>query len=850
MADDILIPVTTKKGAKKQIAPSDLQKALDLGATIDGTTGDGLVPMVTAKGAQKFIAPIEVPKALGLGATFAPLSAPAEPDAEQEPAPVAPVPGVPTEPAPEAHTGALDKARTYFEGLGKGAALGSSAPMEYLEGASTWIGNKAYELTHPEAREVGFGESLDTARRDMGDRAEANPLTNAAGQVSGIVLPALATGGTSGLARGAALTPSGIVSQGASRAAAVVGRKVAAETGWKAAGTIANMAVQGAVEGGAYAAVTQGNEVDKAISSGDWDGVAEKVMAATGEGAMFGAGLSVAAGTAGQAVAKGAGKIKQGAVKLINEADLGNFAARRAYKQALGGRNLKALRQADKYLGGPEAVGRTLMREGVVTPSSTVEEIAESAGRLADERGALIGNLVGQFDEAGAASRKELLARVERDVLAPLRKTPTGRAVAEGVAGKVGAELDDLATAADDTLSLRELWERRVAMDKALGKWQTNTADVSVEGVRDVIRAFRGYFDEMAEKAAKAAGKPQLKQAYDLARQEYGHLRHAEDAAKAAIQRDTSNRFFSLTDYMTGLTATAAQGEISPETIAYGFLTAAANKYARKQLSGLAATAIDKVGQRSASKLIRSVDVMAQSADDFAGAATKAQERLNTAAGLKGLLTGVGTKLKEAIPQAVTYQGVNKFLADLDPNSEASQELYARLEAIGMESPELADYIAAKHDAAREFILAKAGPEPLDMFGRPTDRDPQAKRALARYATAIQDPVGALERIGEGKGTDEDREALQAVFPRTYQEFIEKALEQMGDDVPYKKRIIASHALGIPTDSTMDPGYVAFVQRSALDNRGNEMIKQGSGGAPNIAGGMETRADGLINRAR
>jgi hypothetical protein len=527
---------------------------------------------------------------------------------------------------------------------------------------------------------------------------------------------------------------------------------------------------------------------------------------------MFGAGLSVAAGTAGQAVAKGAGKIKQGAVKLINEADLGNFAARRAYKQALGGRNLKALRQADKYLGGPEAVGRTLMREGVVTPSSTVEEIAESAGRLADERGALIGNLVGQFDEAGAASRKELLARVERDVLAPLRKTPTGRAVAEGVAGKVGAELDDLATAADDTLSLRELWERRVAMDKALGKWQTNTADVSVEGVRDVIRAFRGYFDEMAEKAAKAAGKPQLKQAYDLARQEYGHLRHAEDAAKAAIQRDTSNRFFSLTDYMTGLTATAAQGEISPETIAYGFLTAAANKYARKQLSGLAATAIDKVGQRSASKLIRSVDVMAQSADDFAGAATKAQE--------------------------------------LDPNSEASQELYARLEAIGMESPELADYIAAKHDAAREFILAKAGPEPLDMFGRPTDRDPQAKRALARYATAIQDPVGALERIGEGKGTDEDREALQAVFPRMYQEFIEKALEQMGDDVPYKKRIIASHALGIPTDSTMDPGYVAFVQRSALDNRGNEMIKQGSGGAPNIAGGMETRADGLINRAR
>lgn len=200
--------------------------------------------------------------------------------------------------------------------------------------------------------------------------------------------------------------------------------------------------------------------------------------------------------------------------------------------------------------------------------------------------------------------------------------------------------------------------------------------------------------------------------------------------------------------------------------------------------------------------------------------AVSTQQTINQASKLPGIIGNAVEKAGEVARPLKEMFDINKALNHLrmeaDPTTAQGEEHNQTLAQIADEAgPEMAQAIKAKYDAKAQFLLDKAGPQPVDMFGRPAPYPPAIQDKLRRYMDAADDPQGALERIGNGKGTSEDRETLQAIYPKMWDEFAQKVLSNVDDKVPYNKRIKASFAIGLPLDSSLKPDNVAFYQTLA-----------------------------------
>jgi hypothetical protein len=140
-----------------------------------------------------------------------------------------------------------------------------------------------------------------------------NPVVSGAGEVGGIVLPAVLSGGIAAEAEGAAgaaraaarLTPAALVGRlGAGVTEGVAARMGGSGLAARIASTVIPKAAGSAVEGAFYGA---GNSVSEA-SLGDHDLNAEKVMSNVGLGILIGGGVGSIFGAGEGALAKFAGK--------------------------------------------------------------------------------------------------------------------------------------------------------------------------------------------------------------------------------------------------------------------------------------------------------------------------------------------------------------------------------------------------------------------------------------------------------------------------------------------------------------------------------------------------------------
>lgn len=236
-------------------------------------------------------------------------------------------------------------------------------------------------------------------------------------------------------------------------------------------------------------------------------------------------------------------------------------------------------------------------------------------------------------------------------------------------------------------------------------------------------------------------------------------------------------------------------------------------------------------------------------------AAVSAQGAVNAASKLPGI---IGNAVKATRTPAVktsvdsALKQLDHLQKEQDPNTQEGQDHHSSLMQIQDElGPDMAQAIGAKYQAKTAFLLEKAGSPPLDMFGRPTRRDPVTALKLSRYVDAAENPVGALQRIGNGQGTSEDQETLQALYPQMYSEFAQKALENIDDSTPYPQRVKASLALGVPADRTMDPSYIAFTQ-GVVHSQAQQRAQPGGGGGGgkfDASAGMQTRSDRLSAKA-
>lgn len=183
-------------------------------------------------------------------------------------------------------------------------------------------------------------------------------------------------------------------------------------------------------------------------------------------------------------------------------------------------------------------------------------------------------------------------------------------------------------------------------------------------------------------------------------------------------------------------------------------------------------------------------------------------------------------------------RAVEDSQALVDPNSGEYAALQAQVQDVARESPELAQALEQKVMAKAEFIASKIPPstDSSDPFqARPSLVDPVTERTVAKYVDAAQNPVRALERMSRGEGTKEDKEVMQALYPRLYERYVAQVMQHVGEmkKPPTREQRQKLHfATGVPMSREQQPSYVAKRQEVAAqagnvtqEERNNEGMK-------------------------
>ena len=108
-------------------------------------------------------------------------------------------------------------------------------------------------------------------------------------------------------------------------------------------------------------------------------------------------------------------------------------------------------------------------------------------------------------------------------------------------------------------------------------------------------------------------------------------------------------------------------------------------------------------------------------------------------------------------------------------------------------------------------------------------------RQFARYAAAVEDPAGVVERLASGTITPEDAEAMRTVYPETMQAIKARIIErlpELSQTLPYNRKLALSIFSGVPVDPAMRPEILGVLQGQFEEEPGTEGGTQAPPPAP------------------
>ena len=735
------------------------------------------------------------------------------------------------------------------------AAAGIEAGNQLLLGAGKGI---VADLVDPHF----WPEAHEKTKAYLRDVEEANPLASGIGGAAGLVLPLLASGGTAagarGLARGAAAGEAAALARAgagavegaeavsaAARARGIFGAGIDAATalprGVGAIGDFAGgLAERGAValgarEGGALAKITRtaaqgaaempfysvGDAVTKAALH-DEELTAEKLAAAAGHGFLWGGALGGGLGAAGQIMAGAGRAAKAGAAKAGELAErlgvdvpktLEGFAERKAI-QATGATKGQTLKLAEM---GPEIESRVARQMTEDVPRLTGKadlatvskaEIAEAAPLLRREKGEAVGKLVTDLDKIEGVAGPDLsriTARIEKEVEAPLRESLFTQHYADTIAGmreKIAER------AAKGEIGFEGLWKERRTLDDLVYKNKIAEGSLNEQRakVRDIIEdEIQRAATAAAEQGGSGAGAEWAAK-YAQAKSEYRAAKWLDDAAAGGAAGEARNRSIGLSEQFGTIQGLMLGG---PAGAVAGLAGAVAQNMVRRYGDQVAATIATKAVK---SDLIRAVSdtVTARiggSADRFLGGGKVSR------AGLAAQVDAdVGRSRKAS---AAAYERERAELAGFLAAPDARLAAATR----GLD-PGTANAVRATALRAAGYLQSKAppgelAPNPLAPGRGTPQASPAARDAFLRAARAVKDPMSVVDDFEHGRLTREGVDALRATSPRLLGEIQAAVLGRIAEKGPpesYAKSLQLGILLGIPTDATLEPAFVAKVQ--------------------------------------
>jgi hypothetical protein len=734
------------------------------------------------------------------------------------------------------------------------------------------VGNMAKAYGAGIARTLTMGQS-DVAARALGGSEtahalksirEQNPISSAAGEITGAVAPMFLTGGGSALAEGAegaeALGAAGEAAEGGSvlqsigRAATVVPRGIAGAGGLvergierglesfgyeggslaaRVAARGASLAAGGAVEGGLYGA--QGAISEQALN--DHDQTAENLLAGFGHGALLGAALGGTIGAGSELVSAGASKLlggsgdleglaqRQGLRSIGTQAQIQKLAGRAVGEEA----EQKIAADADTLLGYKiqtgELKGTPILQKGD-NAADIAEKITIAKREVGAARKGVMEELDGAMREGGAAatiapSVDEFKAKVESsDWWQALKNSKPLRSQFRSVQ----RELDTLDAADEDSFLKMNQWGRdlreKFQPPTPTGGGLPPQPPKSAKYLEKLEREMAGYVDEKATAALGAMGDDPSK--YTEMTRQYSSLSKLGAMAQKTVNR--GNRMLSPSDQglgAAGFLASVVAGHPLAGILGGG-ATAVANNLLRTRgnsvIAGLARDAMDMEGtlERTAHHLAdKTVEGTGILSSIEGGKQSPEQPARSTPAPLPQVAS-VGALSKQ-------YQETVSRVRELAEPQTAAAHLSPLLESVTSQYPDVGA-VASQKLLTIYQNLKKGIPSPSQNASQ--SLTPQAVKErvapslMADYMSRVRgttDPRSVLNDLGKGVL---DRTALDAVkenFPKTFDALRKRATELVAsrtEELPLQKTVFLSMAFGFIGDSTLQPQKLESIQQT------------------------------------
>lgn len=668
-------------------------------------------------------------------------------------------------------TAAINAADTAAFGFGKGLAV---------KGAEFFGGKQA-------GRDVAEGiQSYD----------EANPNAAIAGQVAGLAIPIVGelAGGSSAAARaaralGAPGRAVGAVAGAAERGVAgLVGEGATSFLG-RAAQKAIPMAARGAIEGGAFGAGQAYSEA----ALGDHELTAENLVGAIGHGALIGGAVGGSFGL-GSAVGTAA---REGLAAAASKVDLGGLAERKAF-ESLGAKMrdfAKLGKTAEMSETRAREIGRTLLDQGIVKGSDGIESIAQKAAAKTEELGSKLGKMVEDLDAKAAIKPSvDTIAKRASDEIVTRLEGMTGQGP---LAGKVKSIVDDFVAKTEANPTFTNIRTQRKAIDDLINYNKLSDMGLSAElkGVRNIIE---DEFTKAGEAASKELGGSFAAE-YKATKKLYSQVKTAADIANGEVMKQAAAPSVGFRDLMTS----GALG---------GGLTGIAG--------AMASRAIRERGDQMAASLLNSMAGVSRRVEtDMSSSLEKFFSKSESKAA--PVSTTKGESLK------TSYQKRVAAVSEAASNPQRTVDRITRtLGTIADVAPKTATAIAATTQRATEFLMTKVpgnhvNTRSLTPHLEPVSVNDAEMSKFLRYDRAVTKPDSVFTDLQAGKLSREAVEAFRYNFPKRYEKIQSKAIQLLTEQknkLPYAKRLQLGILLDIPSDASLDRGFISSMQATFAPN--------------------------------
>lgn len=734
-------------------------------------------------------------------------------------------------------------------------------PSSIEDEASKYLEEAKNEIKYGDSELRTFGESaLSSASLGLSDQAliksgittaediklrrEFNPASNIAGQVTGVVAPALLTGGTSVAAKVAAATPAAL----ASKAGANVTKALASAIKDKAAGsTLKNIITRSlpatagsAVEGSLYGL----GELISENALGDKKFNAENAL----KYSLYGAGLGAAGQglvSAGSKVTKAAAsKGKQLISKNSNTADLtldmlGTTPSRKIFLQNKHG---------DYLSEAATNVNNIIKNKGDLSTFKSTKKYAKSYLDEIDAKGKEIGDIINLASDSGIAlSRKDVLKSQIDDVtelfLSKIRNQETVKKLRQELKDPALSYTDqtfnllkrsiDSADLKDDLISVlkyrkdlidsfnnsegvlynaKMLQEDKKYIDQTLKSvWKRE--DTKTDLLEQAYLKSRDVYKNSIQKIANSIPDQDLGARLTKANKDYHDLKIFEKEVAKMSEKDKSFLDNILNREGSVLALSTMLG--IPDLVG----------------TGIAVNKVLKSDALKRAKVLKSIEDSSKQTESKINTSIKnffkAKSNPATAISTKILINSTlsGREGKKPSTDAEAIDNIRENIQDLKSNPNLMLNTVGRYIAPYREAaPETANEMVQIFANKINYLESKL-PIPkydngvISKFSKqPSSLSTIEAAKFRRIVNTLENPTSVLDDLSKGTITREQTEALKAVYPSIYAKIQDSVMEYITQDqkakLSYQQRINLGILLDIPTDRSISPEFIQQLQLS------------------------------------